>query len=100
MRRRAVWITLVVILLLPVLLVAGVVVLAQSQWGERQLEKVASASLGRQVEIDGIGLRWGWPPGVVFGHLRISNPEWAETPNLIDAEGLYARVFIGPLFAG
>ena len=86
--RRALLITLLVVLLLPVALVLGAVGLAQSPWGERQLEKMAGAALGRQVEIDGIGLRWGWPPGVVFGHLRISNPEWAETKDLVNAEGL------------
>lgn len=98
--RRGLLIALVVILLLPIVLVGGAIVVAQSQWGERQVEKVAGAALGRQVEIDGIGLRWGWPPGVVFGRLRISNPEWAETKDLINAEGLYARVYVGPLFAG
>lgn len=100
MRRKPLVIALVVILLLPVVLAGGAILLMQSAWGERQAEKMLSASLGREVEIDGIGFRWGWPPGLVFGHLRISNPPWAETPNLIDAEGLYARVFVGPLFVG
>lgn len=98
--RRRLLVVLVVLLLLPVLLVGGGILLVQSAWGERQAEKMLAASLGREVAIDGIGLRWGWPPGLVFGHLRIANPPWAQTPNLIDAEGLYARVFVGPLFVG
>ena len=98
--RRAWIVALVVLLLLPVVIVGGAVLLAQSSWGERRIESIASASLGRKVEINGIGFRWGWPPGLVFGHLRISNPDWAQTRDLVDAEGLYARFFVTPLFVG
>ena len=98
--RRPILITLAVIILLPVLLVGAAVLLIRTEWAERSLEKMVSARLDRQVQIDDIALRWGWPPGIVFGHLRISNPEWAKTPNLIDAQGLYARVHALPLLRG
>ena len=97
--RRIGWIVLA-ILLVPILLLFGAVMLAQSEWGERKLESIVAAKLDREVEIDGISFRWGWPPGVVFGRLRISNPKWAETRDLIEAEGLYARVHVPPLFTG
>ena len=97
---RRVGLILLVVLLVPVLLLGAVVVIAQSEWGERRLESIASAKLDRKVEIGGISLKWGWPPGVIFGRLRISNPAWAKTPDLIDAEGLYARVAVLPLFTG
>src|SRR3954471_21387301 len=93
-------IAVLVVLLVPVVLLGCLALAVQSPWGERQVERIVGNALDRKVEVDGISLRWGWPPGVVFGHLRISNPPWAQTPNLIDAEGLYARVRVPPLFAG
>lgn len=91
--------TLLAILLLPVAAVGVLLAVAQSEWGERFVEKRASAALGRAVEIDGISVKLGWPPRIGFDHLRIANPEWAETPDLINARGLYARVHVPPLFA-
>lgn len=76
----------------------GAVLLAQSQWGERWLEGQVGSRIHRQVTIDGIRLHWGWPPGISFRHLRVSNPEWAKTPDLVDANGLSARVEVAPLF--
>ncbi len=98
--RRIALVALILVFILPVLLVGGVLLLAQSEWGERFAEKRASAALGRAVEIDGISIQLGWPPRVDFDHLRIANPDWAETPDLINARGLYARVMVPPLFAG
>src|SRR5688572_32756549 len=101
MTRKKILLTVAaVLLLLPVVLVGGGVLLAQSEWGERFVERRATAALGRAVEIDGISIRMGWPPRIGFDHLRIANPEWAETPDLVNARGLYARVHVPPLFAG
>ncbi|HUP98365.1 MAG TPA: AsmA family protein [Usitatibacter sp.] len=97
---RKIALIVLVVLLLPVLLFGAAILVAQSEWGERKLESIVAAKLDRKVEIDGISLKWGWPPGVIFGRLRISNPEWAKSPDLIDAEGLYARVAVLPLFTG
>jgi uncharacterized protein involved in outer membrane biogenesis len=85
---------------LAVAALGGLLLVAQSEWGERWIEARASAALGRQVEIEGISIRLGWPPRVIFAHLRIANPPWATTPHLIDAEGLYARIAVPPLFSG
>ncbi len=98
--RRVALVALLLVLVLPALLLGGALLLAQSEWGERFAEKRASAALGRAVEIDGISIQLGWPPRINFDHLRIANPDWAETPDLINARGLYARVMVPPLFAG
>lgn len=98
--KRRLLIALAVALVVPIALAGALVLAAQSEWAERSLEKMASAKLDRPVEIDGIALRCCWPPGVVFGKLRIGNPEWARTPDLVNAEGLYARVQVMPLLKG
>lgn len=98
--KRRLLIIVAFVLLAPVLLLGALILAAQSEWGERRLEQMISARLDREVQLEGISLRWGWPPGVVLGRLRIGNPPWAKTPNLVDAEGVYARVLIPPLFIG
>jgi uncharacterized protein involved in outer membrane biogenesis len=100
MKLRRVLIILGIILGVPVLLVGALVLVVQSQWGETWLEARVSKALDREVQIDGISVLWGWPPGLVFGRLRVSNPPWATTPSLVDAQGLYARFAIPPLFTG
>lgn len=99
-KRRRILLILGIVLLLPVLAVTALVLVAQSEWGERWLEARVSGTIDREVRIDGISLGWGWPPRIIFGHLRIGNPPWATTPALVDAEGLYARVAVPPLFKG
>jgi uncharacterized protein involved in outer membrane biogenesis len=100
MKRRTLWIVLAVVLLLPVVLVGGLLLVAQSEWGERWVEQRVANHLEREVDLEGISVKLGWPPRITLARLRISNPEWAETPNLVDAEGLYARVAVPPLFRG
>lgn len=97
---RRILIILAVLLLVPVLALGALVLVAQSDWGENWIAARLGSALDREVEVHGISFRWGWPPGVVFARLRISNPSWAKSRNLIDAEGLYARVSVPPLFAG
>src|SRR4051812_39073852 len=97
---RIALIVVVILLLLPVLAVGAVVLVAKTQWSERFIEARVSNALERPVQIDGISFRWGWPPGVVSPPLRIGNPKWATPPALGDAEALYARVMIPPLFRG
>jgi uncharacterized protein involved in outer membrane biogenesis len=98
--RQRVLVVIGIIFLLPVLTVGALLLVVHSEWGERWLEARVSRSLDREVQIDGISLGWGWPPRIIFGRLRIGNPPWATTPNLVDAEGLYARVAVAPLFKG
>lgn len=99
-RTRMVLLVLLAAILVPILLVGTALVFAKSEWGEAKIEQLAAKALDREVDIEGISFAGGLPPAVRFGKLRISNPSWAQTPNLVDAEGLEARVYLSPLFAG
>ncbi|HXD05434.1 MAG TPA: AsmA family protein [Burkholderiaceae bacterium] len=99
MKRRILWIVAVV-LLLPVALVAAALIVVQSEWAEGKVEQALGAKLDREVEVKGISVKLGWPPLLTIAHLRIGNPDWAKNRNLVDADGLYARVAIPPLFRG
>ena len=95
---RRVLIALAIVLAVPIALVVGAFVVAQSEWAERWVEARVGERLGRAVEIDEIDIDLGWPPAVNLARLRIGNPAWARTPNLVDAAGLHARVEVPPLF--
>lgn len=95
---RRVLTVLLVLILVPLALVAAAVVLVQSEQTERWVEARIGDALEREVEIEGVDIQFGWPPGVNVERLRIANPSWAKTPDLIDASGLHARVEIPPLF--
>ena len=97
---RRVLIVVAIVVLLPLLALGALVLVAQSEWGESWVEKRVASALDREVDVEGISLKLGWPPRIVVARLRIGNPSWAKTPNLIDAEGLYARVAVPPLFTG
>ena len=97
MTLRRVLIILAVVVLLPLMLVGGAVLLVQSDWGERWLEAQASERIHREVRVEDIRVKWAWPPGFTVERVRVANPEWAKTPNLIDANELYAQVEPWPL---
>jgi hypothetical protein len=100
-RTRRRWlIAAAVVLLLPVVLLIGAILVAQSEWAERWIEARVGERIGREVDIEALDFDLAWPPVVNLASLRIGNPAWATTPNLVDAEGLYARVAIPPLFRG
>jgi uncharacterized protein involved in outer membrane biogenesis len=100
MTPRRVLIALAALVLVPVGLLAIGVAVLQSEWAERWIEKRVAERTGREVEIDGIDVVPGWPPGVDVARLRIGNPAWAKSPNLVDAHGLHARVEVLPLLRG
>jgi uncharacterized protein involved in outer membrane biogenesis len=87
-----------VILLLPVVLVAGAWLFLQSAWAERWVEARVSGQIQREVEIERIRIKPTWPPTVTLGKLRIANPPWASTPDLVNAEGITFTVEIPALF--
>lgn len=91
-------IAIAVILLLPVALLAIALLVVQSDAAERWIEARASERIEREVEVDGIDVDLAWPPLVKLQRLRIGNPAWATTPDLVDAERLSARVEVLPLF--
>jgi AsmA family protein len=99
MKRRILWVVAIV-LLLPVAIVGALMLVVQSEWAEHKVEQMVSAKLNREVEVAGIGLKPGWPFLVTIARLRIGNPDWAREKDLVDAEGLYARVAVPPLLKG
>ncbi len=100
MTARRISIIVAIIVLTPIVLVGALAWIVQSAWAERWVEARASGALDRQVQLDTIRLHLGWPPSVTFGRLRIANPAWAETRELVDAQGLSAQVMVPPLFTG
>lgn len=96
-RVRRIAVIAAVVILTPVVLLAALVLLVQSEWGERWAERQVATRIDREVQLEGIRLRFGWPAIVTLERLRIGNPPWARSPNLVDAEGLSARVKVGPL---
>jgi len=88
-----------VIVLLPILALAALVLVIQSEWGERHAEQFVAGRIHRDVDINGIRVVYEWPPALSFERIRIGNPDWAKTRNLLDAQGLTARFEIPPLLA-
>lgn len=97
---RRLLIGLAILLLLPVIFVAGALAVVESQWAENWVEARMASALGREVDLEGIDVELGRPLAVGFKRLRIGNPSWAETKSLIDAYDLQALVEIAPLFEG
>lgn len=99
MKRRVAWV-IAIVLLLPFVLFGVMMAAVQSEFVERRVEQMVAAKLDRQVEIKGISLQPGFPPLVTIAHLRISNPAWARSKDLVDADAMFARVRLLPLLKG
>ena len=96
--RRRIVLIVAVVLLLPVAVLGALVLLVQSEWGEKWLEARVSAAIHREVQFENIRLHPTWPPSVTMDKLRIGNPPWAATKDLVDANGIAFTVAIAPLF--
>jgi len=96
--RRIVILVVALIVLIPIALLAAAILVVQSEWGERWVERQVSARIHRDVQVNDIEVKLQWPPAFTFGKVRIANPSWASTPALVDAQGLYAQVLFLPLF--
>jgi len=97
--KRVAWVVAIV-LLLPFVLFGLLMLAVQSDFVERKVERMVAAKLHREVEINGISLKPGFPPLVTVAHLRISNPEWARSKDLVNADAMFARVRLLPLLKG
>ncbi len=91
-------ILLAVVVFVPLLLLVALVLAIQSDTAERWVERTASAAIDREVQLDGVKVEPAWPPTLHFDHLRIGNPSWAKTPNLLDARDMLAQFELWPLF--
>jgi uncharacterized protein involved in outer membrane biogenesis len=96
--RRVLIALAVVLVLLPALLIVGGVLALQSERTERWVEGRIGDAISRDVEVEGIDFQFGWPPAINVERLRIANPQWAKTLDLIDATDLHARIEVLPLF--
>lgn len=83
-----------------VLLVFGLVLWVESESGQGFIERRASAATGRDISIGDLDIKISWRPGVGVSGLRITNPEWAKTSHLVDAELIDARFRLMPLLLG
>ena len=83
-----------------VLLMFAAVWWIESESGQRFIERRASAATGREITIGDLDIKIGWHPGVSVSGLRITNPEWAKTSHLVDAELIDARFRLMPLLVG
>lgn len=96
--RRRIALIVAVVLLLPLALLGAVVLIVQSEWGERWLEARVGGTTHREVHLEKIRLHATWPPTVTLGKLRIANPSWATTKDLVDASDMSFTVEVAPLF--
>src|SRR4051812_44870637 len=78
--------------------VYGVIFWIESEPGQRWIEHRAATGVQREVSIGDIDVLVGWRPGFRVRALRIGNPEWAKSEQLIDTELIEARFRLLPLF--
>ncbi|HEX4886108.1 MAG TPA: AsmA family protein [Casimicrobiaceae bacterium] len=97
MAHRRALAALAALILVPLLLLGAAVGVVQSEWGERWAEGAIARRIDREVQIEDVDVDLGWPPAVHLGRLRVGNPAWATTPDLIDAYGVHAVVEVLPL---
>jgi AsmA family protein len=97
---RATLRTLAIVGLVIVAVIAMAALVLHSEWAEQRIERSVSTRIDREVALEGIRLRLGWPPRVALRTLRIANPEWAATRNLVDARDVEAHVELWPLLRG
>ena len=76
----------------------GALLLVQSERGERWVEKRVGERLHREVQIESIRIQPTWPPTIALERLRIGNPPWAATRDLVDAKGISFTIAIAPFF--
>lgn len=69
-------------------LALGAALLADTDWLAPLVERRIAAQTGRHAQINSIELRVGRCLHIAVSGVRIANPEWAESPNLVDARRL------------
>ena len=78
----------------------GIILWIESEAGQRWIERKAFESTGRVVRIGDIDVKIGLKPGARISGLQITNPEWAKTSHLVDAQLIDGRVRLLPLLTG
>jgi uncharacterized protein involved in outer membrane biogenesis len=85
-----------VVVIVPFLIILWI----ESESGQRFIERKVSDATGREMTIGDLDIKVGWHPGVRVSGLRFTNPDWAKTRHLVDAELIDARIRLLPLFTG
>ncbi len=94
-------ITLIVVAMLAIVLVAGGMLLPQSEWARGQLETRLSERLdGRAVSVGGLRVDWGFPLGIELEDVHVANADWAEEPTFFAAERVGLSLGVGALLRG
>ena len=83
---------------LVVLAIVIVIAVFDWNWLKGPLERGVAKATGRTLEIGGnISGQWRLHPRVRFEQVRLSNPEWAQAPQLLSADALEIRIALLPL---
>jgi AsmA protein len=102
-RGRLIWFAAAVLVVatLPLWLLAAVTLFG-ANWARGPLERLALERSGRALHIGGdLGLRWvEGRPRVVARTLSFANPAWAESPMMVQADGVEVRVHWRALLEG
>jgi uncharacterized protein involved in outer membrane biogenesis len=91
--RYAAWTGLVLVLALVVFLL-----IFDWNWLKGPIEGAVSRATGRTLVIEGdLSGQWRLTPRLRMERVRLSNPEWARAPQLIEAEAIELRIALLPL---
>lgn len=97
-RRVGILLAVLVSLLIGAVVLA-VMVLAWMDLRPR-IESYASDTLGRNVSIETLSIGWGSPITLEATGLRLANPAWGSTPDMISIGKLHAEIAVWPLLHG
>ncbi len=75
------------------------IVLSRMDWRPR-IESLVSARLGRPLTIEGFAIGWGNPLTLEITGLRLANPAWGSTPDMVAIRRLHAAIAPWPLLHG
>ncbi|MCC6533581.1 MAG: AsmA family protein [Burkholderiales bacterium] len=81
-----------------VVLIVAFILVFDWNWLKSPIESAIARATGRTFEIGGnIDGQWRWHPRVRLERVRLSNPDWAQAPNLFTAEAIDLRIALLPL---
>lgn len=82
-------------------MIIALIWLAESRWARELLEdQIGQRLSGRDVEIAGLDIDWGWPLSIRLEDIRIANPDWASNDHMLDLAALEIDIALAALFQG
>ena len=86
------------VVFLLALVVGVILVMFDWTWLKSPIEKGVFAATGRTLQIDGdITGQFGLHPRLRFEQVRLSNPDWAESPEMLLADAIELQIALLPL---